>query len=392
MLDKIKNIIEGFSLEQNSLPFNIKILEFINELSQYIITDINLRKYPDIVALGYWLRNSHIQKLKQNFQKTNQIKLPRGIAFHITPGNVDTMFAYSWLISLLAGNQNIVRLSTKSGEAQQQLVTVINTLLKSQKYKEIKKNNTFINYPHNDEITAFLSSLCDVRIIWGGDETIRKIRQYPTSTTCKEIVFADRFSLALFNSKEILLSDNLDKLCQLFYRDIFTFGQQACSSPRMLLWYGSKAENKKAKEVFWPIFKTYLKSTPLPDAASIVNKQIHCQLMAINSNQVNNDMAPYLSRIIISEYNKELSNQHCGEGLLYEGEVQKYSHLQVFMGKQFQTCTYYGFDKKEIENEILKGNIPHVLRFVQLGNALNFDTTWDGLDLFTELTKHIFVE
>ena len=103
MLDKIKNIIEGFSLEQNSLPFNIKILEFINELSQYIITDINLRKYPDIVALGYWLRNSHIQKLKQNFQKTNQIKLPRGIAFHITPGNVDTMFAYSWLISLLAG-------------------------------------------------------------------------------------------------------------------------------------------------------------------------------------------------------------------------------------------------------------------------------------------------
>ena len=35
---------------------------------------------------------------------------PRGLVFHLPPQNVETVFLYSWALSYLAGNANIVRL------------------------------------------------------------------------------------------------------------------------------------------------------------------------------------------------------------------------------------------------------------------------------------------
>ena len=34
--------------------------------------------------------------------------------------NVDTIFVYSWILSMLAGNQNIIRLSSKTKDVREQ--------------------------------------------------------------------------------------------------------------------------------------------------------------------------------------------------------------------------------------------------------------------------------
>ncbi|MFC6804089.1 acyl-CoA reductase [Deinococcus caeni] len=39
--------------------------------------------------------------------------MPRGLVFHVPPANVDTIFIYSWLMSVLAGNRNVIRLSSR---------------------------------------------------------------------------------------------------------------------------------------------------------------------------------------------------------------------------------------------------------------------------------------
>ena len=48
---------------------------------------------------------------------------------------------------------------------------------------------------NNDEFTKFLSSICDVRIIWGGDKSIERIRKFPINSRSFDLTFADRYSI-----------------------------------------------------------------------------------------------------------------------------------------------------------------------------------------------------
>ena len=52
------------------------------------------------------------------------------IAFHVTPANVDTLFVYSWVLSLLVGNANIVRLSSRSTPVRTRILETIATVMK----------------------------------------------------------------------------------------------------------------------------------------------------------------------------------------------------------------------------------------------------------------------
>ena len=67
---------------------------------------LRLRDHPEAVALGFWMRPAALTGMRARFEASiphNQIAVPRGLAFHVTPANVDTMFVYSWVLSLLMG-------------------------------------------------------------------------------------------------------------------------------------------------------------------------------------------------------------------------------------------------------------------------------------------------
>ena len=58
-----------------------------------------------------------------------------------------------------------------------------------------------MTYEHNNQITEFFSKNCDIRVIWGGDNTINQIRSIAIKPTAIELSFADKFSIAIINSK-----------------------------------------------------------------------------------------------------------------------------------------------------------------------------------------------
>src|SRR5277367_1343579 len=62
---------------------------------------------------AFWTRRAALTKLAASFAaRVPQYALarPRGLVFHLPPQNVETVFLYSWALSYLAGNANIVRL------------------------------------------------------------------------------------------------------------------------------------------------------------------------------------------------------------------------------------------------------------------------------------------
>ena len=108
-----------------------------------------------------------------------------------------------------------------------------------------------VKYKDNDEFTKFVSSKCDARIIWGGDKTIQKIRNFEINPRAFDLSFADRYSLSIIDTKKFskLKSFEVRRLVDKFYNDTYIVDQNACSSPHLVIWYGKI--NKKIKEKFW---------------------------------------------------------------------------------------------------------------------------------------------
>ena len=64
---------------------------FLDELSRRLSTNTSACKNPDLLALSFWLRKSHLEEMIALFKKgiSAQSKVvPRGIAFHLAPGRV----------------------------------------------------------------------------------------------------------------------------------------------------------------------------------------------------------------------------------------------------------------------------------------------------------------
>ena len=96
--------------------------------------------------------------------------------FHVPPNNIATNFAYSLIFSLLLGNANIMRISNNLLENSGKLVRTIDKLLKD-KYERLYENNFFVFYDKSHEVNLKLNSICDGRMIWGSNETVKYFKK-----------------------------------------------------------------------------------------------------------------------------------------------------------------------------------------------------------------------
>ena len=176
-----------------SEPFEKNILLFLDAFSKELIKDKKNYKYPEIISFAFWIRKSNLKKFKKK-SNLEDSRLGRGLAFHITPSNVTTGFLYSWIFSLLSGNSNIVKIPSKNFVQMKLIFNTLKILSVKSNFKSIFKSNKFIKYDSNiDEITAYLSSLSDLRLIWGGDKTVLKLRSFQTPVHALDFNFFDRY-------------------------------------------------------------------------------------------------------------------------------------------------------------------------------------------------------
>ena len=76
-------------------------------------------------------------------------------------------------------------------------------------------------------------------------------------------------------------------------------------------------------------------------------------------------------------------------GYFYEYSCNSLKNFKKFINPKIQTITYFGIDKTELRNLIIKNNATSVNRIVPVGSALNIGFTWDGHDIEKKLSKII---
>lgn len=370
-----------------SQPFNAEVIDFLQDLSNELMDDRKAKQYSDIVTFAFWCRKSSVLTMKKKYYDLDRRK-GRGLSFHISPSNIPVMFAFSLAASMLGGNSNIVRISSRIFPQTNIICSHINRLF-NRCYQELGKSNFIINYPHDAAITDYLSKICDSRIIWGGNNSIMSIRKSPLKASAIEIPFYDRFSMALIDIDTYLNESNKEMLAEKFYIDTYFFDQNACSSPQLVCWYGGSEESfENARTQFWNELKKIVGKKYEFQSIQGVDKQAAADryLIRYGDGKISyTDMS--LMTVLIEELHEDLKDYRCPGGYFYEYHVSDLHEIHPVCTVDCQTIAYYGIERQEIIKAV--SQCRGVDRVVPFGNTMDFGLVWDGFDFITSLSKLI---
>ncbi len=366
--------------------FSCKALDFFDCLSKKLMSNSKANDYPDVIAYAFWIRRASLKSAGIQYNAEGQ-KVGRGVAFQIAPSNIPVQFAVSMTYALIAGNASIVRISNKKFVQTDIICEAICEILQDT-YPEMASYICIIQYDYNDEITQALTDICDIRMIWGGNHTIEALRKVIIKPRCIDLGFADRYSIAVIDSDDYLKED-ICLVANAFYNDTYFSDQNACSSPRLVIWTGNKI--LKAKEIFWKalgeiVSKKYLMD-PICSSEKLLKTAI-CAILYPGIREVKKDNL--LVRVELPFLYDNIMDLKGNSGYFFECNIYNLQDIVPIMKKDCQTITYIGDNIEDALRKIIYENgVKGIDRIVPVGHAADITFVWDGLDLPNVLSRQI---
>jgi hypothetical protein len=377
-------------------PFSTTRQQTLALLSRRILRDDLLRQDPASVALGYWLRRANVERLCATFEaraaaEPDTVFVPVGRVFHVAPGNVDTVFVYSWALAFLCGNQNVVRVSTEQGAVLERLLAVVDAVMDEEKV--LAFGNRFVTYAHDREVSETFSMWATHRVLWGGDETIGELRTVALNPAASERAFGSKFSYCTIALPAFVSApeEAVRALAAGFFNDLFWFDQMACSSPHVIVWVGSAEQMPLATERFHGALEREIERRGYRgDASSALHRLNYAFDLACDTDI---EADPYQHEFLGvrlrdgERWRKEI----CGAGFFAHLRLDSLADLAERAEEGDQTVTHFGFENEALREFAAAAGARGVDRIVPIGEALAFEPTWDGYDLVADFTRRVSV-
>jgi hypothetical protein len=389
---KILNLDNHTVYKQAFKPFNKISLDFIEDLRTELKKNKKIYEYPELAYFIFWLRKSKIKKILDDFKDKN-LRHGRGLVFHVSSSNLPTNFIYSFIFGLLSGNSNIVKIPSISFPEKEILISAIDTILKKKKYDLIKKTNLFINLERNSENFFKISKHCDARVIWGGDNSVKSIRNIPIKPRSIELVFPDRYSFCIIKSSFFYNQHKkkLELAAEKLFRDTYNLSQLACNSPHFIFIAGKIKQ--KNLSLFWQYFLKIIKKKVKFENYNSFEKfnELTSNIIKINSIASIDRFENYLYLVNLDSID-EIEQIRGKNGTFYVKKIKKINELKKYITEKCQTITYLGFSKNEMLEFVKKNNLNGVDRIVPIGQAMDIDVIWDGYETLKHLSRVITVD
>jgi len=370
-------------------PFAEQDFAYCQALSEALLKTPQSRDFPDLIALGFWLRQANLKPLLAPYQQGQFIRQPLGLVFHSAPANVDSLFVYSGILSLLCGNKNVIRLSSRSGGSTAVLIEKIRALAATFPAQNARFQLVQCDY-NSVELKALISTI-DGRVLWGSDQAIQAQRQLTLPAHARELNFGHKFSLCLLGAEAVLAADNTEfqQLVQLFYRDQLTFAQQGCSSAKAVLWLGEVAQVQQAQQRFWPALTELIEQKqPLNSSEQYQALATAQQLIMSSEQQLMLTQQQSISRLAVHTLEPVFINQHQGCGLFLELQLSNLAELNPMLTQAHQTLTAWGVEPSLLKNWLMAAHTG-IDRVMPVGQALSFSPDWDGVNLIEQFSRKV---
>lgn len=384
---------EEFETQKPDIPFSDNVVNCLNDLSKELLKDRESRMYPDVVTFAFFCRKSNLIQLKERYVDANVIRLGRGLIFHIAPSNVPINFGYSLVAGLLAGNINVVRVSSKTFPQVDLIIRHLYNLLQTERHNDILKKIVLLRYDRMSSANSILSSKCNVRVIWGGDRTIATIRENPLPPRSFDVCFADRYSISAINPRAILAAteSDLGKLAEAFYNDTYLFDQNACSAPHTIFWLNSE-RLKEAQRRFWASVHSYASVKYPFQPIMAIDKLTAFYRQAVNMDIKNESMPDnVVVRVELKDLPDNIEDFRCTCGYFSEYVIEKLADIASTINIKYQSLGYYGMNKEDLRSFVLENHIRGLDRIVPIGETTDFSLTWDGYNLIDTFTREVSV-
>jgi hypothetical protein len=419
----IQLALSKFAQQSTMAVFDTRIFTFIQDLSAHLLKQSEFRQFPELIALGFWLRQANLHKkiaegmpkqwpsdlstaCKNNKDKLQQFtdkahshsssNQALGCVVHFTPSNVDTMFIYSWVASLLMGNLNIVRVASQDSQSKVELLDLLNHLFSQPAHKKIAKRNVFVSYDKTSLMTSVFCNIADARLMWGGNTSVAQIQAFSSKARCRDFCFSDKYSIAIVSAEKLI--KDTSEVAQALWRDTQPFQQQACSSPRVLyvLSANPDAITQSLVTLFAQLNK--LSAQTKNDWQAIGRTNEHLVLMqniALMGDSAHSNallQLNWISAIYLTRVSPTLLEIHNGNGLFFvrvcQSLQQVLHELSVCLPEKLQTIAITGVEQ-DVETDV-KNLLPNAnFRVKSLGQALDFDFKWDGYELLSGLCRPV---
>lgn len=371
-------------------PFSGVSREILSRLSSQLV---GRRETPQFAALGYWLRPASINRLKESFATripANQFPVARGTAFHLPPSNVDTIFVYSWALSLLAGNANIVRLPSRRSP---QVEWLIRALVEALEAVGDGHRHLFCAYDVGTGLNREISLRADLRMIWGGDAKVNEVSSDRVRPDGLSIGFPDRKSLSTIDSDAFsrLDASARDALAERLFNDIFWFDQMACGSPRVIAWIGDSVRCVDLSRDLYQRLTVVAtrKSYNVETGVALAKFGYLNDMLASGTGRTAYRLGNELSVLELDPDVIGPPSKVMGGGMISHVVFPRVEDVVSVVDRATQTITHFGFEMERLVSLVEQLAKKGGFRVVPIGQALAFDTTWDGVPLLEHMTRRI---
>lgn len=375
--------------------FDSSRVDFLANLSRYLLSDSRTRSMPDVASFAYWCRQANLNRLKDQYTADHQLRMGLGLTFHICPANVPVNFAFSMAFGLLSGNACVLRLPTRESDTASALINAISMLIAKEEHIKLWDTLMLIRTDRDDEVNRFWMSVADGRVVWGGDTTISKMRAYPCKPRSREIAFSDRYSLCALAPDALLQLDEeaFHRFCRDLFNDIYLMDQAACASPQLLVWIGPEDQAEKAKARLWPALVMHAQSRYKLLSVQVMDKFVQACRHAIENSQVRHIYRydNLLYRVELDEVRLNQDKVRGYFGTIHEVTLPSLESLAPIVNERYQTLAVLGIDKNEIRKMISCHGLRGIDRVVPVGRALDMDIVWDGYDIVGSLSRLIAI-
>ncbi len=365
-----------------------QVLDFLRALSRLLLTDREARRYPDLATFGYFCRQANLARAISETPFVTS-RFGWGTVVHIAPGNIPLNFAFSFVMGLLAGNSNIVRLPSRNFPQTQLCIDLIDRLLADPAHAPLARTLRFVQTERDSSALNALVAEAAGIVVWGGDATVRQFRALPKSPRCVEVYFPDRVSSLLVDAAGYLaLTDEEARMsARRFFNDTFLVDQNACSSPSMVFWLGDSERIARAQDRFWSLLAPVLDADYAMDPIARINRSLDLMRDVIT---VGHALKLRQDHDVWRIGNAEVAGLPLRFGTFLELPVSQVTDVLDHLRPNEQTLTTLGVTPEDVFRQMVdRGRIPGIDRIVPVGSALDISFTWDGKDLLSVLSRRV---
>lgn len=319
---------------------------------------------------------------------------PRGLVCHWLAGNVQILGMFALVQSILAKNVNLLRVSSKDDGV---FCDLLNTFKGAEyttgggyriKGSDLLKTIALVSYPHdNDVLGRHMSAQADVRIAWGGQESVQTVAGYPSKIGAETVIFGPKLSFAAIAKESLGSEKEARALAKKLSVDVSVFDQAGCASPHNL--YLEDGGNVSADR-FIELLAEEMEKTETriakPETSVEQISQIH-SIMGVYDFKGSVVGSNSLSWTLLID--DGVSAELCPpvySRVLFIHKVTSIFDCLENVTEDIQTIGLAAPLEKGIpfaEEAVKRG----AARLPQIGRMLNFEMPWDGTYLFDRLVR-----